>query len=171
MRSGLFIVLSIAFCICIPDRSSAQEKPRIPKSKYDSLMKMDELSFDQSKEGWRQFYPDFEIQEMIITDYIEENHSTKYMLFFHLGQIQAFQGKNEMASSSMIQGLRSHPYYRVWNYYVFGTMAFLKGDQQNLIRYTDSLESEFPDSQNLKVLKRLSENFDKTYRQAYLGID
>jgi hypothetical protein len=99
------------------------------------------------------------------------NKTREEILTWHLGQLYASNNEYEKAIQEMIKTLRpldgtQEELNRSWNYYVLGTIAFLKGEQDKLDLYIDSLVKS-PVSMNSDVLLRLRSNIDKPYKKAY----
>ena len=127
--------------------------------------------FDQTpNDGWRQYNEDFDLQILLISDYIEKNNATQNSLRWHLGQINGMNNDYENAIISFkkcyLEVKDDDPYQKAWNYYVAGTTAFMEKDQAKLEVYIDSLQNN-DETMNIEVLIRLKENFEKSYRDAY----
>jgi hypothetical protein len=146
-------------------------RKRISQGQYESLMKMDYQSFDQTMDdGWRQYHDDPELQIQLILDYIEQNEATEQSLKWHLGQLYGVIDRPDDAVDYFRQCIYTHSdlsvYQKAWNYYVKGSIAFMEKDKEGLNLYTDSLRNH-DETMNIEVLERLQANFDKPYKEAY----
>ena len=143
----------------------------ISKAKRDSLMAMSLHDFDQTQKGWRQFKDNVPLMIDLLTNYMAINKTEEEILTWHLGQLYATNNEYEKAIQEMIKTLRpidgtQDELNRSWNFYVIGTIAFLKNDGNTLSRYADSLANN-PVSMNIEVLRRLEKNIGKSYKNSY----
>jgi len=167
-RPGLLIIL-ITIISCSAKKDSVISK--ISREEYDELMNSDYQSFDQTPDGgWRKYNEDVDLQIQLIQDYIKLNHAEEQSLRWHLGQLYGMNNNYDKAIEYFEQCIYTEPgdnVYRVaWNYYVNGTIAFMKRDKDALNLYADSLRNH-DENMNIEVLERLQKNFDKTYKEAY----
>ncbi len=161
-------LIAIALVVLLAFDTSAQT---ISKAKRDSLMAMSLYDFDQTQKGWRQYKENIPLMIDLLTNYMAINKTKDEILTWHLGQLYATNNEYEKAIHEMIKTLRpldgtQDELNRSWNYYVHGTIAFLKGEQDKLDLYIDSLVKS-PVSMNSDVLLRLRSNIDKPYKKAY----
>ena len=93
-------------------------------------------------------------------------------LIWHLGQLYAVNDQYHKAIKEMKKCYRdnSTDARKAWNYYVHGTIAFLKNDESELELYIDSLSSH-TETMNIEVLIRLKANIDKPYKDAYQQVN
>lgn len=143
----------------------------ISKAKRDSLMAMSLHDFDQTQKGWRQFKDNVPLMIDLLANYMAINKTEDEILIWHLGQLYATNNEYEKAIQEMIKTLRpidgtQDELNRSWNFYVLGTIAFLKNDGNTLSRYADSLANN-PVSMNIEVLRRLEKNIGKSYKNSY----
>ena len=134
-------------------------------------MRMSYEEFDQTpNQGWREFNDDFELQILLISDYIEKNNADQSSLRWHLGQINGMNNDYENAIENFeecfLEVKDDDPYQKAWNYYVAGTIAFMQKDQDKLEVFIDSLQNN-DETMNIEVLFRLKDNFEKSYKDAY----
>jgi tetratricopeptide (TPR) repeat protein len=134
-------------------------------------MAMSLHDFDQTDKGWRQYKENTPLMISLVADYIKVNGATDDILTWHLGQLYATNNEHEKAIQEMIKTLRpldgtQDDLNRSWNFYVMGSISFLRNDQQALSLYRDSLRNN-PVSMNSEVLQRLLSNFGKSYKNAY----
>jgi len=157
---------------------------------HDRLMALDEQAFDQDMEdGWRPVSragcPGLAAD--LIRDYRKHNDNHARILLWHEGQMRAEAGQTEKAIPLLDQARREGDDPGGWNYYVDGTIAFLKGDRDTLQAARDALaEVPKPDDFtepvdadgnpvdiswpfNLPLLDRFLECFDSDYTEAYSG--
>ena len=215
--------LIILFCIGVfqgcssPDteKSFAHNEKIISKAQYldcgiseaehGRLMALDKHSFDQNMEGgWRKIANEgncYSVAGQLIKDYID-HHNIKpqtgsNILFWHVGQMQAYSGQIEDAlkyfSMSYDKLADDGTNEKEWALYAEGTIAFLKKDRESLIKAKNELANykmskakiasinkmkednpkiKFPEgypekSLNLIALEGLLRCFDQPYSNAY----
>lgn len=144
---------------------------RLPQAQFDKLMSMSLNDFDQTEEGWRQYKENIPLMIHLVKNYIQRNNVNDATLNWHLGQLYALNNENEKAVVEMAKTLRPLSDEEVelnksWNYYVLGTIAFLKNDSRTLSSYIDSLANN-PITMNIEVLRRLQVNIGKSYKNSY----
>lgn len=155
--------LITAFCIGIfqgcnspnKEKSYSQNEKVMSKGKFldcgvsdaehDRLMALDKQSFDQNIQGgWRKVADEencYSVAGQIIKDYIDQHkikpHTGSDILFWHVGQMQAYSGQTEDAlkyfgmSYDKLAADRTNE--KEWALYAEGTIAFLKNDRDGLI--------------------------------------
>lgn len=91
------------------------------------------------------------------------------LLYWHEGQIRAFEGQTEQAIELFTLSLKPEAEnHGAWNEYALASIAFLENDLPELKRQRSAMaRSEPPDSINLGVVDGLIECFGATYRKAY----
>lgn len=101
----------------------------------EALLKLDYRQFDQDpRGGWRPLASkgcDREAADLI-RDWRLQNKDRRYILFWHEGQNRAFDGDYEAALSLFEQSRRPAEDRIGWNFYVDGSVAFLRGDMAKL---------------------------------------
>lgn len=144
----------------------------IGEEEYKIQMNLTLDDFDQSDIGFRKYSDNYELICLLIPAYIEENKLTGFEagnLHWHLGQMHAFSDNREAAIEEMkLSYLEGMPIF--WKCYVDGSIAFLKKDKQKLLAAYELLKNQ-DNQMNMDVLERLIENFDKSYWNAYNGIE
>ena len=168
--------------VCVPDRQA--------------LMKLDYWTFDQDFErGWRAVMkvPGCESAAAdLIADYHQQlrekgepvvvNHEGQNitmspdgemtMLYWHEGQVRAFNGETESAIALFEKSLRPPAKnFMGWNDYVSGSIAFLKKDRAALDEATAKMKRWGNSNLNYKVLDRLQNCFEKPYSKSYSAED
>jgi hypothetical protein len=157
----------------------------------DRLLALDENAFDQDfNGGWRALAqnPKCELAAAdLVRDYRKTHHSSAFILFWHEGQLRADAGQMKEAIALFDQSRRKNDKYG-WNFYVDGTIAFLKHDRSSLLNARQSLAAlprpadwgpfmfngkpvEVPWPENLNVLDGLLKCFDRPYKEAYASED
>jgi hypothetical protein len=101
----------------------------------EALLKLDYRSFDQDTHGgWRALASkgcDREAADLI-RDWRLQHNDSRSILFWHEGQSRAFDGDYE-AAASLFEKSRKPDEDRIgWNFYVDGSIAFLRGDMTKL---------------------------------------
>lgn len=168
-----FLRLTVCLVICshTVSLSFSAVAQSISKAKRDSLMAMSLHDFDQTEKGWRQYKNNVPLMIDLLTNYMAINETKDEILTWHLGQLYATNNEYEKAIQEMIKTLRpidgtQDELNRSWNFYVMGTIAFLKNDKVSLTLYGDSLKNN-PVTMNSEVLQRLLTGFGKLYKNAY----
>jgi hypothetical protein len=154
----------------------------------DRLLSLDQNAFDQDLEGgWRKLADDprcWIAAADLLRDYREAHHSTASILFWHEGQLRANAGQTDAAITLFEQSRAKEADPFGWNFYVDGTIAFLRHDRARLQAARDKLAvlpkpKDFhpigPDGKpfdikwppNLNVLDGFLTCFDRPYDQAY----
>ena len=123
-------------------------------------MRQSEKVFDQTKRGWRSL-PSERDMEAAIRLFSRKNGNTNTITRWHLGQIQAAQGKNKPAITNM--NASKNPRDPQWNRYVNATTSFLKKDKP---AFDAAANPELP-NYNKPTINRLRQNFDASYKDAY----
>ena len=154
-----------------------------------AMLALDYRLFDQDKGGgWRALAHsgcDKEAADLI-RDWREHHQASEYILFWHEGQMRAFSGDYDTAIGLFEKSRRPNREDQIgWNYYVDGSVAFLRGDLLNLKAARESLakvqkpidwdvmrdadgrllNATWP--VNLNVLDGLIRCWGKRYRDAY----
>ncbi|MEM1086556.1 MAG: hypothetical protein AAGH90_02425 [Pseudomonadota bacterium] len=95
------------------------------------------------------------------------------ILYWHEGQIRAFEGQFTQAQSLFSASLKpTEQSNRGWNEYVRGSIAFLENDLDELKRQRDLMAgSKNPSQLNLGVLDGLIACFGRPYAEAYGSTD
>ncbi|MBL9132059.1 MAG: hypothetical protein JNG86_12725 [Verrucomicrobiaceae bacterium] len=143
----------------------------------DDLKQLAWHEFDQTKSKYwreladvRRFKEAAELIEKMISLHPELDRINASNLHFHAGQCWAMAGEKEHALTHLrlaqhhtqVGGL-------LWDVYVDGTAAFLKGDKRELLNAHERLAEKDDElnKPNLCVLDRLIANFGKPYAEAY----
>ena len=152
------------------------------------LLSLDENAFDQDlKGGWRPLAYNPQcvlVAADLIRDYRAAHAHYSTILFWHEGQLRAEGGQTAAAISLFNRARATEPGHADWEYYVDGTIAFLKRDRQALQSARDKLAAiprpanfnptdgdgkpiaiKWPP--NLDVLNGLLNCFDRSYAEAY----
>ncbi len=170
MKKNLIALLILAITsACSSPKDEVLSK--LPEGEYEKLMQMTYKEFDQTQnEGWRKYRDDHDLQVRLLHDYIEKNKAPEQSLRWHLGQIYGMKNDNDNAIKFFEQcyydDVAESPGKRAWNYYVGGSIAFIKKDVATFDKYLDSLQNN-DNQMNMNVMQRLKENFGKPYSQAY----
>jgi hypothetical protein len=139
---------------------------------YDrkSMLALDEEAFDQNlNSGWRvlELKPQCRlIAADLIRDYRNVHRGPMdWILFWHEGQLRAEAGQTR-AANDLFDHARRPATQAEWNFYVDGTVAFLKHDRAALISARNALAA-LPGRENLNVLDGLLKCFRRSYDEAY----
>ena len=152
------------------------------------LLSLDLNAFDQDLSGgWRVLGDNprcYVAAADLIRDYREAHHSTNSILFWHEGQMRAEAGQTSAAVRLFNQSRAKQPDMIGWNFYLDGTIAFLRHDRAALQAARDKLAVlpkpadwpppgpdgkpvNFPWPLNLNVLDGFLKCFDRSYETAY----
>ncbi|MEZ5387985.1 MAG: hypothetical protein R3F13_20960 [Prosthecobacter sp.] len=143
----------------------------------DDLKQLSWHEFDQTKgkywrelAGVRRFKEAAELIEKMLGLHPKLDPVNASNLHFHAAQCWAMSGDKEHALKHL--KLAHHPSETTgglrWNNYVDGTVAFLLGDKNGLLKAHENVAKGNPINQpNLAVLDRLIANFGKPYVEAY----
>jgi hypothetical protein len=144
-----------------------------------AALSSDYRSFDQTKgEGWRKLA---EVQcqpeaALLIEQYLAQNEglpaNQRRNLRFHAGQVLAFEDERTAAIANFEQALdETEPEDATfkWNAYVRATLAFLRGDRDELARQREIVARSAAGGRapNLHVVDALLEHVGQSYRVAY----
>lgn len=144
------------------------EQPEI-----EAMLELDPWSFDQTRQGWRSL-PTVSDQIEAIRTYLTSPNSGKdkenpegkiadqEIIKWHLGQVLAIRdngGDKEEAIKWMQQS--ENPEDPQWNNYVNATIAFLNGNREEFDEHAKG------ENYNSDTLKRLSDGWGKSYKEAY----
>ena len=153
----------------------------------DKVMSLDQKAFDQDlKGGWRVLESNplcYVAAADLIRNYREAHHSKSTILFWHEGQMRASAGQT-VAAISLFEQSRQTRDPIGWNFYVDGTIAFLRHDRAALQAARDKLAAlpkpaDFhpvgPDGKpfkidwppNLNILDGFLTCFNRSYEKAY----
>lgn len=142
---------------------------------------MSPMEFDQGEGGWRHLANitgcEREAAELI-QRYVQHNENMRLVLLWHRGQLLAFTGAYKEAIAEMAASKKSAAAdFDGWNFYVDGTIAFLRNDRKAFHRAVSKLRSlerpaGYPEGDlewppNLSVLRQLEKCFGSPYKQAY----
>ncbi|MCG7533383.1 hypothetical protein [Pseudoalteromonas sp. OOF1S-7] len=138
----------------------------------------DLTTFDQTaNRGWRKLAAEkcYKQAATLIEQYIEQANNENSALQWHLLQMHAMAG-NTLQAISLGQEIvakapPSQPAF-LWKEYVQATVAFLEGDNQQLLRNRNLLarhKHSKPNELNLMALDRLIANIRKPYADAYFA--
>jgi len=154
----------------------------------DRLLSLEQNAFDQDLEGgWRTLANDprcWITAADLLRDYRQAHHSTASILFWHEGQMRANAGQTDAAIALFEQSRAKEPDPFGWNFYVDGTIAFLRHDRAALQTAHDKLAAvpkpadfhpigrdgkpmEIKWPPNLNVLDGFLICFDRPYDLAY----
>jgi hypothetical protein len=154
----------------------------------DRLLSLDQKAFDQDLEGgWRALANDprcWIAAADLLRDYRQLHQSTASILFWHEGQLRANAGQTAAAIALFEQSRAKEPDPFGWNFYVDGTIAFLRHDRAGLQAARDKLAAvpkpadfhpigpngkpmEIKWPPNLNVLDGFLTCFDRPYDVAY----
>ena len=169
---------------------AAQAAPSSP-CQYDRarLLALDQNAFDQDMTGgWRKLEEDGCEAEAadLVRDWRIAHNARDSILFWHEGQLRADLGQTEKAIALFRQSYKSvkQDHGMGWNFYVDGTIAFLRRDHAAFDAAKTKLAAlprpanftfEGPDGKpvpvkwplNMNVLEGLSRCWDKSYKIAY----
>lgn len=101
----------------------------------EALLQLDYRSFDQDPQGgWRALARKGCEREAadLIRDWRLQHNDSRYILFWHEGQSRAFNGDYEAAVTLFELSRRQSEDPIGWNFYVDGSVAFLRGDMARL---------------------------------------
>jgi tRNA A-37 threonylcarbamoyl transferase component Bud32 len=147
----------------------------------DDLKQLSWHEFDQTKgQFWRaladagRFADAADLIERYLALHPELDLDTQAInganLHFHAAQCRAFAGDKDAALKhiSIARHKQPTPGGFLWNEYLDGTAAFLRGDKAALQAAREKLAAGHEiNKDNTAALDRLLANFDKTYREAY----
>jgi len=169
---------------------AAQATPSSP-CHYDRarLLALDQNAFDQDMTGgWRKLEEDGCEAEAadLVRDWRVAHNARDSILFWHEGQLRADLGQTEKAIALFRQSYKSvkQDHGMGWNFYVDGTIAFLRRDHAAFDAAKTKLAAlprppnftfEGPDGKpvsvkwplNMNVLEGLNRCWDKSYKIAY----
>ncbi|WP_125782087.1 hypothetical protein [Pseudoalteromonas rubra] len=138
----------------------------------------DLATFDQTaKSGWRKLAAEkcYKQAATLIEQYIEQANSDNSALQWHLLQMHAMAGNTPQAiklgHEIVAKAPPSQPAF-LWKEYVQATVAFLEGDNQQLLHNRNLLarhKHSKPNEMNLMALDRLIANIKKPYADAYFA--
>jgi len=121
----------------------------------EALLKLDYRSFDQDTQGgWRALAGkgcDREAADLI-RDWRLQHNDNRDILLWHEGQSRAFDGDYEAAASLFEQSRKPAEDRIGWNFYVDGSVAFLRGDMAKLQAARASL-AQIPKPLDWDVMK------------------
>ncbi|MCX2718456.1 hypothetical protein [Lentiprolixibacter aurantiacus] len=164
-------ITGILFLSLLSYAVSAQE---LKQSEIDSLMSLDFQEFDQDMQGGWRYYGNkmqFDLAASLIKTYLEQHPEIKKneaeVMRWHAGQMYAMAGENELAIPLMESSRKEEDLMR-WNEYLDATVAFLKKDRKTFDENIKAVAS-FANNPNLRLLKILEANFDKSYREALMA--
>lgn len=164
MKTAVFLLLFSMLSLKV----SGQE---LKQSEIDSLMALDFQAFDQDMQGGWRFYGNkmqFGLAASLIKTYLELHpeveKNQEAVMRWHAGQMYAMDGQNELAIP-MMEASRKENNIMMWNEYLDATVAFLKKDRKAFDANLKAMES-FTGNPNMRLLKILEANFDKSYREA-----
>ena len=140
-----------------------------------TLLDLDPWTFDQTDKGWRSLVrPSTGAAIAALEAYaaaylrdgewvdapIGEKQLDPTIIFWHLGQLLACE---EHTAEAILRMRMSHSNGRdsQWDAYVLATVAFLEGDRASFDRHAAG------PNYNRPTLKRLTNNWGKTYNEAY----
>jgi hypothetical protein len=173
-------ILAAAVAAAPPTNPCAYDRGR--------LLALDQNAFDQDlKGGWRVLAENprcYVAAADLIRDYREAHHSMDSILFWHEGQMRAEAGQSEAAIALFERSRAKNPDWFGWNFYVDGTVSFLRHDRAQLQAARDKLAAlprpaDFhpigPDGKpfqikwppNLNVLDGFLACFNSSYEKAY----
>ncbi|WP_324750069.1 hypothetical protein SH591_00545 [Sphingomonas sp. LY54] len=174
---------------------SAASAPDICMVDEQAMLKLEFRAFDQDMNGgWRALSKRPECRTNaadVIRLYREQNEARTTTLLWHEGQLRAEAGEIDQAITLMTAAAKKTPGHgrnqEDWNAYVDATVAFLKGDREQLLAARERL-AQFPvpegylykDAQgevrtgrppgwpfNLDVVDGLIRCFGRSYEEAY----
>jgi hypothetical protein len=110
----------------------------------------------------------------LIVAYIEKNNDKHNSLVWHVAQQRALQDdKEEAVKYAKMALLKTEDYNKNplrWNDFVLATIAFLEKDRRSFDEHKAHLErakdTYFGNALNFKLLEKLSQNFEKNYKDA-----
>jgi hypothetical protein len=142
----------------------------------EQYLELDYRSFDQTLPdgGWRGVHKHgCGVEAAKLIDAFHEFHkdalepSEHRLLYFHAGQIYAFEGLTDVALERFRRSLAEEkPGTRsMWNVYVKGTIAFLERDRAALEAARDELVQR--SDPNMDILRSMVRCFGRPYKEAY----
>ena len=175
MNKVFYIVI---FFAAISNSAFSQEKAE----KKESFLKLSFDLFDQDmSNGWRKLEKEKKYLKaaQMIDVYINQKEELKVwqkkILFFHSGQMYAYNDTYKTAIKRFYKSLDTEGIMFNWNPYVKATIAFLEKDLKELKRQKKILTNlpKTPDGKipNLDVIDRLIKKFNLPYREAYPKIE
>lgn len=167
-----FLELSLALIASDPPAPACFES----RIEAESLLQLDEDSFDQGENGWRTLNnrgPHCSIPAgELILDYIARHRGTlqrEHLAHWHAGQMFALAGEADRAMEqfrlSYRDGNETAMPAEVWNLYVDGTIAFFESDRDALEAARDALPEGH--HTNRDVLDGFLNCFGEPYAVAY----
>ncbi len=173
MKKWFIIYLSMSFAFgCV-----SHDKDKIPIPDDNELRRMDWHEFDQTDHsGWRIFMDNEEYKTAaeLIEKYLQFhpdlNPTYKKVSLFHKAQMLARAGEYKKAVASFKKSFRGDPEAEedklmLWDVYALTMIAFLEKDKARFEKYHEIYKkySEKNQSIRLNLLKKMSENFEKSY--------
>lgn len=163
----VLLAITIVFTNC---NSTSNNKTVIidivGSEEYNRLMSMPSFDFDQSEDGFRKHWRNYDLIKLVIPEYIKVNkvpdEETKLM-HWHLGQMHASNDQVQDALSEMKLSFRGND--KTWDSYVKGTIAFIEKDKTSLNNAIDTLKSQ-DNQMNLQILEHMLKHFGKSYKEA-----
>ncbi|MCF6441836.1 hypothetical protein L1077_20575 [Pseudoalteromonas luteoviolacea] len=147
-------------------------------SSLEAQLHIDHTEFDQTaNRGWRALAGQkcYDEAAILIGLYIEHTKTDSSSLQWHLLQMHAMAGNTPQAvklgHEIVAKAPPSQPTF-LWKEYVQATVAFLEGDNQQLLRNRNLLarhKHSKPNEMNLMALDRLIANIKKPYADAYFA--
>lgn len=173
MNKWFIIYLSLILAVCCV----SHDKDEIPGIDKDELISMNWHDFDQTDHsGWRIFMDNKEYKTAaeLIEKYLQShpdlNPTYKKVSLFHKAQMLASAGEYQKATASFKQSFRGDPEAEedklmLWDVYALTMIAFLEKDKARFEKYHEIYRkySEKNQSIRLNLLKKMSENFEKSY--------
>ncbi|MBV8500234.1 MAG: hypothetical protein JO006_00780 [Paucibacter sp.] len=154
--------------------------PNSCRERYEQLrplaLRMPWMEFDQSDKGWRSLQDCGVEAALLIDQYAARVEDVTRRLRWHQAQLLAMAGHADAAIRSALASrnppeIEGNSAFR-WNPYADATIAFLRKDRKEIEVQRDLLRLavvEHPENRNnLAVLDRLADCFDKSYKQAYV---
>lgn len=182
MRSCLVLVLAaLSFTACAHRAPTSSPGCVLSETERTSLLALDYQAFDQSLPdgGWRGFANRgcFTLARDLIEDYAAAHRGglaapQERVLLWHAGQLSAQLEERERAVGSMARAVdpaEKGDETFLWNPYVRGTIAFLRGDRAALGRERELLaRGTDPGShRNLRIIDAFARCFGAAYARAY----
>ena len=136
------LALSFALAFAL---SATEPSPISVDCSFDhaAMLALDYRLFDQDmRGGWRTLAHKGCNKEAadLIRDWREHHKDSKYILFWHEGQMRAFDGDYETAIGLFEKSRRPKEADQIgWNFYVDGSEAFLRGDLMQLTAARENL--------------------------------
>lgn len=129
------LTLSHIVALALSTTGASAVVPRNCVFDREALLKLNYQSFDQdTRGGWRTLADKGCNREAadLIRDWRLQHNDSRYILFWHEGQSRAFDGDYEAAIHLFEQSRRLAEDRIGWNFYVDGSVAFLRGDLAKL---------------------------------------